>query len=214
MVTNTRLKVLPAALMLALVACEDSITGVPDPVVEAAPAVEAVEAVALVNGGCIAPGAGLLSWWPGDDIFDDGDNFRDIAEPLDDASDILYASDAEGTRTNPSNGTVTLEAGKVGQAFRFTGSQGQPNHFLDVADVSEPNLSELQPQQFTVDLWAQRLGEGQGASDVVGNMLIQKSISDDARAGFSYRLPGCPGCRPKPICAGEPPDLLMRRTTA
>ena len=188
MLTKSRLKVFPAVLMLALVACEDSITGVPDPIVEAAPAVEAVEAVALVNGGCIAPGAGLLSWWPGDDVFDDGDNFRDIAEPLDDASDILFASDAAGMRADPSNGTVTLEAGKVGQAFRFTGLQGQPNHFLDVPDVSDPNLSELQPQQFTVDLWAQRLGEGQGANDAVGNMLIQKSIADGSRAGFSYYI--------------------------
>ena len=71
MVTTSRLKVFPAVLMLALVACEDSITGVPDPVVAAAPVVEAVTSVPMVNGGCVAPGAGLISWWPGDDTFVD-----------------------------------------------------------------------------------------------------------------------------------------------
>ena len=60
----------PAVLTLALVACEESITGIPEPVIEAAPAVEAVTSVVPVTSEvCDVPD--LISWWPGDGNFDD-----------------------------------------------------------------------------------------------------------------------------------------------
>jgi hypothetical protein len=79
MLKKTRLKVFPA--MLALVACEDSITGVPNPIVEAARAVEAVESVALMvpTGPCVRPGVELISWWMGDGNFLDFQGVNPIA---------------------------------------------------------------------------------------------------------------------------------------
>ena len=59
-------------LTLALLGCEDSITGIPEPVAEATYAVEAVQAAALLGDGpCVLPPAGLISWWPGDGTHDD-----------------------------------------------------------------------------------------------------------------------------------------------
>ena len=60
-----------SSLTLALLACEDSIVGVPEPTVDATSAVEAVQTVASAHGGCFVPGASLISWWPGDGNFDD-----------------------------------------------------------------------------------------------------------------------------------------------
>ena len=64
MTKKNRWQVVPALLTLALVACEDSITGIPEPVFEVAPVVElappplAVLAPAL----CVRPGVELVSW--------------------------------------------------------------------------------------------------------------------------------------------------------
>ena len=99
MVTNSRLKVFPAILMLALVACEDSITGIPDPVVEA------VEAVALMvpTGPCVRPGIELISWWTGD-------------------GDFL---DFQGVNPIASNANVSFAPGVRDQGFSFGGSFSQ-----------------------------------------------------------------------------------------
>ena len=181
MVTTSRLKVFPAVLMLALVACEDSITGVPVPVVEAAPAVEAVAPVVTVNGGCVAPGAGLISWWPGNDTFDD------IAEPLADANDIAFNSINAIRTPQLGDGEVTFGAGTVDQAFRFTSELGQPVQFLEV-----PDAPDLRPAEFTVDLWAQSTGVGQvwSAEDgTFGNVLILKAVEDETtNREFTYAI--------------------------
>ena len=62
----TRWQVFLTSMTLSLVACQDSITGIPDPVVELAPSVEAVTAIAMTHGGCVAPAASLVSWGQGD----------------------------------------------------------------------------------------------------------------------------------------------------
>ena len=72
----------------------------------------------MVNGGCVAPGAGLISWWPGDDTFDD------IAEPLADANNIAFNSKDAIRTSQLDDGHVTFGAGIVDQAFRFTSNRG------------------------------------------------------------------------------------------
>jgi len=180
MVTKSRLKVFPAVLMLALVACEDSITGLPDPVVEAAHVVEDVTSVAMVNDDCVAPGAGLISWWPGNDTFDD-------IEPFANANNVVYNSKG-GIRTSQlDDGDVTFGAGRVDQAFRFTSAQGQPVQFLEV-----PDAPDLRPDEFTVDLWAQSTGVGQvrsGEDGIFGNVLILKAVEDETtNREFTYAI--------------------------
>jgi hypothetical protein len=150
---------------------EDSITGVPYPVVEA------VMSVAMVNGGCVAPGAGLISWWPGDDTFDD------IAEPLADANNISFNS----KDAILDDGDVTFGAGIADQAFRFTSEQGHPLQFLEV-----PDAPDLRPDEFTVDLWAQSTGVGQVRSwedGIFGNVLILKAVEDETtNQEFTYAI--------------------------
>ena len=148
------------ALALALVACEDSITGIPEPVFEAAPVVEALTAIAPAHGGCVAPGAGLVSWWTGDL---DGDY-----------SDFL------GTNPIARYQGVLFQPGVVDGAFRF---QGMAGHYMEIDDSST-----LRPANFTVGLWAERRGEGQRATDIYGNMLVQKAISNPSSGGslWSY----------------------------
>ena len=160
MVTKTGLHLVPAVLTLALVACEDSITGIPDPVVEATPAVEAVTSVALSHGGCVTPGANLISWWPGDV---DGD-FTDIV-----GTNPIVRS--QGTAFGP---------GIVDGGFLFNGA---PGHFMEIDDAET-----LRPANFTVDLWAKRLGPGQRGTDIYGNMLVQRAIVNTSVAGslWSY----------------------------
>ena len=101
-------------LTLALLGCEDSITGIPEPVAEATYAVEAVESVALMTGGCFPPGDDLVSWWPGEDDFDDVAPLAD-GTPDPSPNHITKGSDAAGIRTDISNGTVGFEAGTVGR---------------------------------------------------------------------------------------------------
>lgn len=166
---KTRFRLVPAALTLALVACNESITGIPDPVVEAAPVVEVAPTVALTTSGvCVSVTAlpPLVSWWSGDDTFDD------VAEPLDAANSIGFNSKA-GLRLAPplDAGDVTLEPGLVGKAFSFTSVEGGKGQFLEVEDAPD-----LQPQDFTIDLWAQRTGDGQN-TDVFGSVLIQKALN-------------------------------------
>ena len=175
MSSKRRLPVVLAGLTLALVACEQSITSPVIPEVE----FQAVQSVAMVNGSCVAPGAGLISWWPGDD------DFKDVAEPLDGAepNDIIFASNAVEGRTDPLSGTVAFDVGRVGQAFSFTSVQGQPVQFLEVADADE-----LKPTNFTIDLWAQRTAFGQDPSDAFGNVLIMKAKDDATPGGTAFLI--------------------------
>ena len=163
-----------AGLTLTLLACEDSITGIPDPVAD----FEMAQSAALSTGGCLPPAAGLISWWPGEDVEDKG--FDDIAL-LDDGTEdpnpnhIAFVSFGTGVdglgvggRTDPSDpaGTVTLGDGKVGNAFKFTSVHSV--QFLEVEDAPD-----LQQQNFTIDLWAKLTGPGL-TDDPFGNVLIQK----------------------------------------
>jgi hypothetical protein len=148
---------------LALFACEQSMA----------------QSTAMVYGSCVAPAAGLISWWPGDD------NYNDIAPPMDETVDPDPNPIVDPNRSDDSAVSTTIyEAGMVGQAFRFIGVQDQIGHFLEV-----PDAPDLRPASFTVDLWAQRLGEGQGTGDALGSMLIQKAIADEnITSGMSYYI--------------------------
>ena len=164
MTQKNRWQAVLAGLTLTLLACDGSIISIPEPVAEAAPAVEAESAVALMtNGDCFSPGANLISWWPGDGTFDD------IAEPIDAANNIGYNS-VNGLRTDQlDNGDVTFESGLVGQAFSFTPITGSlEGEFLEI-----PDADDLKPAEFTIDLWAKRTGPGLTHDDF-GNVLIQK----------------------------------------
>ena len=146
MTHKRRSQLVPAVLTLALVACEESISGIPELVVDAAPSVEAVTSVAPVTSGvCDVPD--LISWWPGDGNFDD-----------------VYGSNptvtTEGDR-------VTFEQGIRSQGFRFHGDSQME---IDGSDHT------LEPEAFTIDFWAERLGDGQNSGDEFGNILIQKAI--------------------------------------
>ena len=149
-------RVVLAVLTLGLIACEGSITSPSDPDI----VLDADAPAGLGHGGCVAPAADLISWWPGD-----GD-FADLVGP------------------NPVARTVgvSFEPGVVDEAFRF---QGVAGHYIEIADSES-----LRPAAFTVDLWAERFGPGLGTSnnDVYGNMLVQKAITDNSLDGsfFSY----------------------------
>ncbi len=166
-------QVVPAVLTLALVACEQSITSVAAPVVE----FQAAPPLTLgTTGACVVPD--LISRWPGDGTFDD------IAGPLDAANNIGFNS-VNGWRTAELNdGDVTFESGLVGQAFSFTPITGAwEAEFIEI-----PDAVDLQPAEFTIDLWARRTGDGQNADDAYGNVLIQKAINDRINEGISYSI--------------------------
>ena len=152
MVKRSVWQVVSAALTLALVACEESITSIVDPIVES----EAVTSVATAHQPA-APGD-FISWWPGED------DFLDIADPG--AHHIVN-----------DQGVTTADGGVVGQAYLFTGTSGGPDQFLEIIDNVDFRLTE-----FTIDLWAQRRGSGQGTD---GSVLIQKAILD-----FKFKSPG------------------------
>ena len=147
-------QVVPALLTLALVACEESITGVVDRIVES----EAVTSVAAVHPTATSA---FVSWWPGEI------DFLDIADPG--AHHIVR-----------DQGVTTTDGGVVGQAYLFTGAPGGPYQFLEIND----NI-DFRPTEFTIDLWAQRRGNGQGTARA---SLIQKPILDHKFefSGLSY----------------------------
>jgi hypothetical protein len=162
-------RVLIAGLALTSLACEQSITGIPDPVVEAAP--EAATALVKYT-------ASLISWWSADGVFDD-------VEPNGTPNSIVYNSGVDGrTRvTPPAGGTVGFSTGAIGNAFLFSGAAGAPGQFLEISDAPE-----LRPSVFTIDLWAQRIGPGQVP---VEGAIIQKAIEDngfDPTSGMSYYI--------------------------
>jgi len=156
MLKKNRWQVVPALLTLALVACEDSITGIPEPVFEVAPVVElAPPPLALLAPAlCVRPGVELVSWWTGDGNYDD----------------FLGA--------NPivSSAGVSFVSAVYDQGFSFGGLNTQ----IEIDDSAT-----LNPGAFTVDLWAERLGPGQGSDDLYGNMLVQKAIDTD-NTGLSH----------------------------
>ena len=160
---------LVASLLLPVVACWEPITAPTD-----------VSAPTLVEEPCVAPGAGLISWWAGDGTFED------IAGPLDAANNIGFNS-ANGLRTAQlDNGDVTFESGLVGQAFSFTPITGSwEGEFIEI-----PDAVDLRPPEFTIDLWARRTGDGQNADDkdAFGNVLIQKAVNDRMDEGISYSI--------------------------
>ena len=174
------IRLLGATVLLVLFACEQSVTSIEAPTLDQdqPPLVVAAASGAGVSGSCIAPAAPLVSWWSGDGHFDD------IAEPLAEANGITIISDAAGKPTPIANGgTVTFEDGIDGQGFRFTARDGQPDQFLEI-----PNAPDLTPAEFTVDLWAKRLGDGQNANS--GSMLIEKALEDGYPVGetLSYYI--------------------------
>ena len=151
------------ALSMTLLGCELSLTG-PDIVPDLPDLKDAKDAVAFeqlasvaaasVQGStCVAPGS-AVSWWPGED------NFDDVA----------------GTNPIARTGGVAFEPGVVGQGFRFNQGLGQP--FLEIDDSPS-----LRPATFTIDFWAQRFGAGQN-NDAFGNILVEKAIDDGNLAGL------------------------------
>jgi hypothetical protein len=149
--------------------CEQSVTGVLDPVGGAAP--EAAPAMAVAT-------TSLISWWSADGIFDD-------VEPNGTPNSILYNSGADGTTrvTPPVGGTVGFGTGAVGSAFLFSGAAGAPGQFLEISDAPE-----LRPSVFTIDLWAQRIGDGPAP---IEGAIIQKAMEDngfDPTSGMSYYI--------------------------
>jgi hypothetical protein len=111
-----RWQIAPAIFTLALVACQDSITGIPEPVVAAAPVevVEAVAPVALITSGpCVRPATSLISWWPGDD------DFQDIPEDPDNYQDVV------GSNHIATHAGVAIVQGVHDQAFRLSGMSTQ-----------------------------------------------------------------------------------------
>jgi hypothetical protein len=135
--------------------------------------------IAMVNGGCVVPGAGLISWWPGEETYDD------VALPIDETVDPDPNPIVDPRWPDDSAvPTTTFENGMVGKAFRFAGVENQPGNFLEV-----PDAPDLRPASFTVDLWAQRLGEGQRAYDALGSMLVQKAVDNErVTTGMSYYI--------------------------
>ncbi len=153
-------QLVPAVLTLALVACEESITGIPEPVVEAAPAIEAVTPVApLAHEVCEVPD--MISWWPGDGNFDD-----------------VYGSNPTVTPVG-----VTFEQAVHSLGFKFVGTNSQME--IDGSDRT------LEPEAFTIDLWAERLGDGQNrkGGTFPANILIQKAIDGSLNGSIlSYNI--------------------------
>ena len=108
--------------------------------------VEAAQSLALAHGSCVAPGADLISWWPADGTFDD-----------------VWGSDPPVTTVG-----VSFAEGVHSQGFKFVGMNSQME--IDGSDHT------LEPAAFTIDFWAERLGDGQNSGDESGNILIQKAI--------------------------------------
>ncbi len=140
-----------ASLTLTILACEQSITDVPDPVVEAVSSVAAPHPAPI---GLPVP----ISWWPADGDFDDHSGVNHIARGQ--------------------SGVTTTDGGVEGQAFLFTGADGP---FLEIDD--NPSL---RPDDFTIDLWAKRLGAT--ADGGVFTHLILKANKDDqfTAPGLAY----------------------------
>lgn len=86
---------------------------------------------------CVAPPAGLVSWYPGDG------NAADIVGP---------------NSPNVTIGSPQFVAGKVGQGIRFDGSSGLivPNH---------PTIDFKLADSFTIDTWIQVDGPSSRAAD-------------------------------------------------
>ena len=100
-------------------------------------------------------------------------------------------------RTDVSNsaGTVNFGVGKVGQAFSFTNEQWAtwPGASVQFLEIPDPGGLDLKAQEFTIDLWAKRTGDGQntifrGEPDPFGSVLIQKAINDATNEGISYSI--------------------------
>lgn len=152
----------PAAVAFALtfLGCEQTATG-PDLPRDLGPSL-AIEGVSefpttsVLGGACIDSGS-PVSWWPGEDNFDDVVDTNPIAR---------------------SNG-VTFAPGVVGQGFRINPFTLAGQSFMEIDD--SPNL---RPANFTIDLWAQRFCAGQNNNDHVGNILVQKAIEDNNLAGL------------------------------
>ena len=159
MAKNSRWKVVPSVLTLALIACEGSITAIADPV----PDVEARQRAAP-QGGAVVEAEDLIAWWPGE-----GD-FKDIA----------------GTHDITTNQGVTTTDGVAdSQAYLFTGDDFGPEdsgQFLEINDAAT-----LRPIEFTIDLWAHGLGDGQ---DAIESILIEKAIENGE---YGFRRKGGPG---------------------
>ena len=108
-----------------------------------------VSVAASVQGPtCVAPGS-VVSWWPGED------NFDDVA----------------GTNPILRTSGVAFAPGVVGQGFRLDQGLGQP--FMEIDDAPDLRL-----QKFTIDFWAQRFGPGQNPTVPDGNILLQKAVED------------------------------------
>ena len=149
MTKKNRWQVVPAILTIALVACEEPITGIPDPVVEAA--VEAAPPVEAVTSEASSMHTTLISRWSGDDGFNDSAGDNDIVRN--------------------GGGVTTTGGGVQGKAFLFTGTGGQ---FLEIDD----DPTDLRPDEYTIELWAQRLGPGEfPAFD--NTPLIQRANKDE-----------------------------------
>ena len=116
---------------------------------------------ALVLGGTCIDSGSPVSWWPGEDDFNDVVGENHIVRD---------------------NG-VEFTPGIVGQGFRINPFTEAGQSFMEIDD--SPNL---RPANFTIDLWAQRFGQGQNF-DEFGNILVQKAIDDDDQfAGVSYLI--------------------------
>ncbi len=79
------------------------------------PRVEGLEERNLLDGSCVVPPEGLISWWTGDDTF----------------------NDLRGLNNGVMQGSVGFTPGKVGQGFNFTGAG-----WVNVADNSSLDLTD------------------------------------------------------------------------
>ncbi|HKY05766.1 MAG TPA: LamG domain-containing protein, partial [Blastocatellia bacterium] len=91
------------------------------------------EPTPLVDGPCVPPPAGMVSWWPGDGT----------AEDIQDGNDGVLLNGATATAT-----------GEVGQAFSFDGVDDY---------VNVPNNPNLEPATITVDFWFNSAAPGANA---------------------------------------------------
>ena len=158
MTKKNRWQVVPVILTIALVACEEPITGIPEPVVEAA--VEAAPPVEAVTSVASSMHTTLISRWSGDDGFKDSAGDNDIVRD---------------------GGGVTATSGGVkGKAFLFPGTGGQ---FLEIDD----DPMDLRPDEYTIELWAQRLGAGEDPT-FDNTPLIQKANKEEGffNPGLTY----------------------------
>ena len=163
-------QVVPAVLTLALVACEESITGIPEPVVEAAPEAALQGAAAVVTGD-------LLAWWSGE-----GD------------SHDIFQDKAGNHHIVTNQGVTATDGGVVDQAFLFGGT----DKFLEIvtADDLRPEVftidlwaQQLGPSQDPRHP-AYKNGEGLGGQTGNDAALIHKAIDDGTfqGTGLSYKI--------------------------